>query len=295
MTACQRWLAGQQSWRDPAERFSFRPGDYQVSELTGPGCDTTAKTFVLAHHYLGTYPNAKQRYALTHRGTGQLVGMAVLAIPVNVKVLTGVFPHLVPNVESLELARFVLLDQVPANAESWFLAEVRRLAALDTPAVYAADGALLRPGRPGLRGLVADSDPLPRRRADGTTLTPGHIGIIYQASSARYCGRTTPGRIAVLPDGTVFSRRAMQKVRRGEQGWRYAEQQLTSRGARPRATGRDRAAWLAEALNRAGAVPVSHPGNHRYAFPVGPTARARRQVVIAPPGGPYPKPELTLC
>jgi hypothetical protein len=282
MTACQRWSGGQPSWVRP-DRFSFNPAHYDIRELLGPGCDTITKGFVRAHHYLGTYPNAKLRYGLYEHSTGKLVGVAVLAIPVQPKILTGVFPRLLPGVESLELARFVLLDRVPANAESWFLARVRALASIPVD-----------DGGPGLKGLVADSDPMPRSDATGRTITPGHIGIIYQASSARFCGRSGAYRLAVLPDGTVFSRRAMQKVRKGEQGHRYAEDQLIRHGAQPRRGGQPGAAWLATALPQARVTWVGHPGNLRYGFPLGPTARTRARVLIAPSAGPYPKPELTL-
>ena len=47
----------------------------------------------------------------------------------------------------------------------------------------------------GLRGVVAFSDPLPRRTASGQLLMPGHIGHIYRAgagATGRYTGRGTP-------------------------------------------------------------------------------------------------------
>src|SRR6202042_2664813 len=104
---------------------------------------------------------------------------------------------------------------VPANGESWFLGQCARQAAST-----------------GLRGLVMFSDPIPRRRADGTVVMPGHVGVIYQASNAIYTGRGTPRTLTLLPDGTVFSDRAAQKIRRQDSGHHYAEAQLTSLGAR---------------------------------------------------------------
>src|SRR6266487_3129473 len=95
-------------------------------------------------HYSASYPAALQRYGLwLHQ---RLVGVAVFSVPAQAKVLTNVFPDLLPYEESAELGRFVLLDDVPANAESWFLAEAFHQAA-----------AL------GLRGVVSFSDPFPRR------------------------------------------------------------------------------------------------------------------------------------
>src|SRR5262245_25151347 len=107
------------------------------------------------------------------------------------RVLTGPFPHLEPYHESLELARLVLLDEVPANAESWLCAEAFRRAA-----------------RRGVRGLVAFCDPVPRRR-HGKLIMPGHWGCTYQSLSATYLGRGTPRSLILLPDATALPARAI--------------------------------------------------------------------------------------
>jgi hypothetical protein len=132
------------------------------------------------------------------------------------------------------------------------------------------------------------SDPVPRRRADGTVVMPGHVGVIYQASNAIYTGRGTPRTLTLLPDGTVFSDRAAQKIRRQDSGHHYAERQLTSLGARPPRAGENPATWLADALATVHARKARHPGCHRYAFPIG-TRRQRAAVTIAPRPAPYPK------
>jgi hypothetical protein len=49
---------------------------------------------------------------------------------------------------------------------------------------------------------VVFSDPVERRRADGTVIMPGHVGVIYQASNAVYTGRGTARTLALLPDLT---------------------------------------------------------------------------------------------
>ena len=77
--------------------------------------------------------------------------------------------------------------------ESWFVAQVFRQAALV-----------------GVRGIVSFSDPMPRAAADGTTVTPGHVGTIYQALNAVYTGRGTERSLIVLPGGSIFSARAAQ-------------------------------------------------------------------------------------
>ncbi|MFF4755231.1 Mom family adenine methylcarbamoylation protein [Streptomyces sp. NPDC002514] len=95
-----------------------------------------------------------------------------------------------PYEESLELNRLVLLDGVPANAETWTQACVFRLAAAR-----------------GVRGVVAHSDPEPRTRltAHGPELVfPGHYGTIYQAKGMDYLGKTRPRRLTMLPDGSVL-------------------------------------------------------------------------------------------
>jgi hypothetical protein len=45
-------------------------------------------------------------------------------VPSHPAVVRNVFPDLRPYHESLVLSRFVLVDAVPANGESWFLGQV---------------------------------------------------------------------------------------------------------------------------------------------------------------------------
>jgi hypothetical protein len=131
-------------------------------------------------------------YDITGPAPG-LVGVAVLSYPANDAVLLKPFPGLAQGDESAELGRLVLLDEVPANAESHFMAEVFRLAA-----------------GVGYRGIVSFSDPNPRYDSDGRLAMPGHYGIVYQALNARYTGDTGRRTVHVLPDGTVFNARAEQ-------------------------------------------------------------------------------------
>jgi hypothetical protein len=55
----------------------------------------------------------------------QLVGVAVLAVPMNSAVLTDMFPGLAAMTESAELARLVLLDEAAANGVVLFGPGVR--------------------------------------------------------------------------------------------------------------------------------------------------------------------------
>jgi len=270
-TACMRWSPGQvQTWKRP-EDGGFDPARYGVAAID----EASAKSYVLDRHYSGSYPAASLRFGLFDQAAGQaegqaLVGAAVLSVPTSRRVLTNVFPGLEPYAESLELGRFVLDDEVPANAESWFLGQCFRLAA-----------------EAGVRGVVSFSDPLPRTRPDGSVIMPGHVGTIYQATNATYTGRATPRTLTLLRDGTVFSPRAQQKIRAQDQGHEYAERQLVSLGAPVRRAGETPAAWLNRALAEVGRQ-VRHHGNHRYAFAIG-TKSQRRAVTVALPGRSYPK------
>ncbi len=260
---CQRWNSGMHSWRHASEG-GFDPARYQVEPLD----EATAKAFVLDHHYSGTYPAASQRYALLEADL--LVGVLVLGIPTSKQVLTGPFPGLEPYVETLELSRLVLLDEVPANAESWFIARCFTEAAAR-----------------GVRGIVSFADPVPRQVGE-RVLFPGHVGTIYQASNAVYTGRATPRTLTLLPDGTVLSARAMQKVRGQESGHRHVEELLMGWGAPAPRAFQDPRRWLIDACSVIGATKLRHHGNHRYCFRLG-TKSQRRRTNLAYPTLTYPK------
>lgn len=264
MTACQRWTDRRQSWRHTSEG-GFDPARYAVEPID----ETTAKGYVVANHYSGSYPASSQRYGLIDGD--QLVGVCVLSVPVQTKTLTLPLPELEPFVESLELGRLVLEDEVPANAESWMIARVFEHAAAR-----------------GVRGIVSFADPVPRV-VDGRVVTPGHVGTIYAASNATYCGRGTARSLVMLPDGTVLNDRSMQKIRRQERGHEHVERTLIRLGARPpRAGESDMTAWLWSALDDINATRLRHRGNHRFVFAIG-TRSQKRAVRIALPSAPYPK------
>ncbi|MFI6603840.1 hypothetical protein ACIBHX_47055 [Nonomuraea sp. NPDC050536] len=266
---CQRRSPGRRhSWRHRNEG-GFDPRHYGVSGIP----ELEARRFIEERHYSGTYPAARLRYGLfdLQRQAPELVGAAVLSIPASKSVLTNVFPQLEPYDESLELGRFVLDDAVPGNGETWFLAEVLRLA-----------------GAVGVRGLVSFADPLPRTTLDGRIIFPGHRGAIYQAASAEYLGRGTPRTLTLLPNGMVLHPRAMSKIRNQEQGRAYAERLLVAHGASLMNSGDDPRRWLEEALTAANTRRLWHPGNHRYALRAG-TRAQRRRVRIPIVRQPYPK------
>lgn len=251
---CQRWRRGKPRYRPAGEVIDTRL--YDVEPIPG---DQKARAFIQEHHYLKSYPAARRRFGLYHRGT--LVGVAVYSHPVNDKTL-AVFPG--EPKESLELGRLVLADSVPANGESWFIA--RCFDALR---------------KEGFIGVASFCDPLPRLGMRGEVVFKGHIGVIYQAMNAVYLGRSKPGMINVLPDGSVMHRRSIQKIRGMEQGWEAAVRRLVQFGA-PSPEG-DIRKWLDAAL-AAVSRPVRHPGNHKYAWILG-----RRWRRLLPPSLSYPK------
>lgn len=271
---CQRWRPDRTStWRRTSDG-GFDPARYGVADIDRE----TAKDYVTGHHYSGTYPAGRLMYGLYDLAgeAPELSGVAVLSVPTSKPVLTSVFPHLEPYEESLELGRLVLAEEVPANGESWFVAEAFRMAAAE-----------------GIRGAVAFSDPVVRRDSQGRETMPGHLGIVYQALNAAHVGRSTVRTQWVLPDGTYFSPRAMQKIRAQDQGHEYSELQLIAAGARPMRAGEDPSEWLAGALVATGARTIRHPGCIRYAFTLGNRAQ-RRGVHIAMTPMPYPKMEALV-
>jgi hypothetical protein len=255
----QRWAGGRASYRPLGE--VIRPSEYDVAEIPD---DTTARDFVTAHHYSKTFPSARFRTGLYRHGN--LVGVAVFSHPASDRVLTNVFFD-VPVLNTVELGRFVLLDSVPANGESYFLARAFNLIK-----------------KHNIVGVVSFSDPQPRRTARGEIVHLGHYGTIYQAFSGRFLGRGTPRTLHLLPDGRVFSDRAAQKIRAGERGWRYAAAQLEEFGATPAPEDPEaRLIWLRNTL-KALTQTIRHKGNFRYAW--GLEKRVRQQL---PASLPFPK------
>lgn len=251
---CQRWRDRRDTYRPAGE--TLRTRDYEVHETQS---DTEARTFVERHHYSGSYPAARMRFCLRRRD--ELVGVAVLSQPPSQAALEAALPF---AEERAELGRFVLLDDVPANGESWFLARAFELARAR-----------------GLEAVFAHSDPVERSTAGGAIVFPGHIGTIYQATNARYVGRTRARTWRLLPDGAVLSDRALSKLRTRERGWRYVVELLVAAGASP-PSGEWRA-W-ARAAVLAVTRPLRHHGTHRYVWAVDRRLRSR-----LPAGLPYPK------
>jgi hypothetical protein len=252
-----------QRWRD--RRDSYRPAGepiqtsrYEVAELPG---DSAPKAFILRHHYLASYPATQFRFGL-HRA-GRLVGVAVFGPPANYA-SHAVIPA--DPKDCVTLSRLVLLDDVPANGETWFLA--RCFEALK---------------REQVAGVVSFSDPVPRENSAGQAVFGGHIGNIYQAFNALYVGRAKARTIHLLPDGRTLDERALAKLRALHRGWRYVVKTLMAFGAPVPRSADALGAWGEEWIGRL-TRKVRHPGNHKYVWAL--HRRIRRQL---PVGLPYPK------
>lgn len=267
-TGCQRWRDRRDSYRHPESQIDA--SRYGVEVLD----ERTAKAFVTRHHYSGTYPAARARVGLFRTrafAAPELVGAAVFSVPMHHRVVpkwTGQDRN-----EGVELGRLVLLDDVPGNGETWFLARAFR--ALETEL-------------PDVKAVVSFSDPVPRVNADGEVVKPGHYGTIYQAANARFVGRAHAVTLIIAPDGTVVSKRSLSKLRNGERGGSGVADRLVELGAPRRRHGEDDRAYARRAV--ADFRRFRHPGNLAYAFALGSTPSARRRARRALPEAlAYPK------
>jgi hypothetical protein len=259
VSVTQRWRSGRASYRPAGE--PIRTADYDVELLRGA---RATKAFIAAHHYERTMPATRFRVGLLRRG--ELVGVAVFSVPPNPRTL-DVLPA--GRDGGVLLGRLVLLDDVPANGESFLVGRAFELVR-----------------RQGVTGVVSFSDPTPRYALDGRMVKRGHLGVVYMATNGCYRGLTRKGRMRILPDGTVFHNRAAAKIRKRDKGWRYAAAFLERYGATPLGEFRNARAWLDRWLPRL-TRSVPHCGNHTYLWNFDRAARRRM-----PPSLPYPKLDL---
>ena len=254
--ACQRWRERRGTYRVAGEvedtsRLSVDPIER-----------ARAKRFVVREHYSGSFPAERLSVGL-FRGTA-LVGVAVFAEPAQPRSISRWAPGARLGVV---LSRFVLLDEVAANAETWFLARAFRA---------------LRRELAGVGAVVSYSDPVLRRGADGRLVLPGHVGTIYQGFNGRYLGRSRAETEVLAPDGTIVDRRGLSKLRNGERSSRNVVARLIALGApRPRLFERDED-YVARALADGPFRSVRHPGKHVYAWSLDGSA-------LADPQTPTPK------
>lgn len=258
---CQRFTERRESRRPAGELI--KTSAYDVEPIDA----ATAKAFVEKHHYAGTCSSTAHPFALYQRG--ELAGVSVFGPPPSMNAHRKVFPTLDTD-EAVTLGRFVLVDSVPGNGESYFIARCfDQLAAR------------------GIVGVESCSDPEPRQGLDGTLVHRGHIGTIYQATNGVYVGKTNHATLRLLPDGTVFNNRASGKACRGEQGRAYAVAQLVKWGATPPADGEPLKAWIRYWRPRI-TRKFRHRGNHRYVWSLD-AKRAHEFISKYGPTRQYPK------
>lgn len=264
LNLCQRWRSRRTSYRPAGEPID--PSRYGVDLIS----EDDARSFVVEHHYSGTYPAARDRVGLFRcegAGRAKLVGVAVFSVPMQQRVIPrwlGVDPN-----AGVELGRFVLLDDVEANGETWFLARALRA---------------LRESKPEIVSVVSYADPMPRQGDAGPFLA-GHVGTIYQAMNGVYMGRSSRRRLTLDRCGRVVSGRALTKLRKGERGASGVYDRLRSVGAPKRRAGESGAEYVTRALREGPFQHMVHPGNHVYGWAL--TKPARRG--LAPSAGSYPK------
>lgn len=245
---CQRSTERRITWRPSGE--TIQASAYDAVSIS----PTAAIAFVRTHHYAGESSPPSHTFGLYQRGA--LAGVAVFSPLPSMNAHRKVFGDLDPD-RAFGLGRFVLVDSVPGNGESWFIARCF---------------AMLRDR--GVIGIESCADPL-----------RGHVGTIYQATNGRYVGRTNPSMRYYLDDGTEVSGRAASKTRTGERGGGRSVRQLVAAGAQPPEAGADMKAWFARwrpLLTR----KLHHPGNHRYVWCLD---RRMRRSVLAAPEQAYPK------
>jgi len=263
----QRWRERRSIWRPTAEFFD--PAGFDVAPIG----EREAKAFVVEHHYSASYPAARLAVGLFEGRT--LAGVAVFSVPMRDAVLTRWTG--LDRTRACELGRFVLLDRIAGNAETWFLARalgcVRREKSIDA--------------------VVAFSDPLMRCDAKGRVIMPGHVGGIYASSSAYYAGRSRARNLWFDADGRVVSERALSKLARDDRGAERVYARLRAAGAPARLPFEVGDAYIARALANGPFERRAHPGNHAYLLASGaPSVRRRLRESWAVLHGRKPAPRL---
>ena len=266
--SCQRFQERRERYRPAGEVID--PARFEVEPIE----ELTAKRFVERHHYSGSYPAACVRVGLFRRAlwhVRDLVGVAVFSVPPQ----PAAIPRWTGTHAGLELGRLVLLHDVPGNGESWFLGGAFRV---------------LQAQRPNLRAVLSYSDPMVRRTEAGDLVTPGHVGVIYQAHNGRHVGRSQARWLYFDPRGQLVSRRGYDKIRaeadpvKGK-GAAGAYAALLAQGAPPRRLSEDGPAYVDRMLREGPWTRVRHPGNLAYVWPIG--ADRSRTAEGFPPALPY--------
>lgn len=164
--------------------------DYTVEIIPS----SLGKDFIVKNHYSRGVHNGPICVGLLLEG--KLVGVCAFAAPSSEAVRASVFgQHLKQAV--IELHRLVLLDEVPKNAESFFIVRALRE---------------LKKYKPYYKAVLSFADP-----------TQNHLGVIYQATNALYCGQSAPATFYLDQDGRLRHPRQngvnITRTMAEERGW----------------------------------------------------------------------------
>lgn len=269
-----RWRLGRTSYRPAQEPID--PSQFFVQRIA----EREAKSFVITHHYSKSFPAAIACYGLMQRiapHQSRLSGVAVFSVSMQPKAADS---YGAAGEPFCELGRFVLLDEVGGNGETYFLARALRQLSLDKVSTA---------GRSKYKLCLAYSDPVPRSDIRGNLTLIGHTGSIYGAASAAYCGRSSARTLWLAPDGTSLSQRALSKLRSDDTGAKYAYEMLLRHGAPVIAPGETGREYVRRALSEGPFRRLQHPGNHAYILPCGSHSDRARIRRLVDRGLPHPK------
>ena len=266
----QRWEQGADRYRPASEGFD--PDRYEVRPI-----DETreARPFVLQHHYSRSFPSIRLPLGLIELGLrrrpDRLVGVLTFGHP-SAEAAPMKWANIQRTRDAGELNRLVMLDEVPGNAETWFLGQAMPLA----QSYWASMG-------DNLKLIISYSDPVVRRAPDGEVLMPGHIGNIYQAHNATFAGRASRRSGDLFsPAGVLIDKKLITKLRSADRpnptmGWQYAERAVLAAGAPERKRGESYANWINRIKRSPGFYTRNHPGNLTYLWAIG-DKRQRKEV-----------------
>ena len=132
------------------------------------------KEFIKKHHYSKGIHNAPTCYGLFDNQ--ELIGVLALANPCSEAVRESIFGKEHKS-HITELHRLAVVDGTPKNTESYFISRALKLHKLSRPDIWA---------------IISFADS-----------TQGHVGTIYQATNALFCGTTGKATFYLDKDGRL--------------------------------------------------------------------------------------------
>ena len=244
----------------PAAERNHPDRGLRVAEIAD---DTTARDFVITHHYSRSVPAMRFR--------SDFIAMAPWLAS-----RSFLTPVRTPSSHGLSRSP-------PGALSSWdALCLLTRSRA--TPRLIFLRVPLNWSGHMALKALLVFQIRCPGATSSARLPSWAHTGIIYQAFNGVYLGRGTARTLRLLPDGRAFNDQSIQKIRKMERGWRSAAAVLEDLGA-PHAPEEPEARlnWLHSALSGFTRT-VRYHGCHQYAW-----ALTRPLKRILPPSLPFPK------